>query len=69
MLSPPRRGARADPCALAARTPACAAPFARLRASGETVVARCPATSASRRQFDCDRELVAVDGRWAVAPL
>jgi ATP phosphoribosyltransferase regulatory subunit len=43
----------------------------RLRDAGETVLAVLPGESPDSQAFDCDRELVAADGRWvlrAIAP-
>lgn len=41
----------------------------RLREQGETVVCVLPGHDHEGQEFDCDRELVAVEGRWAVRPL
>jgi ATP phosphoribosyltransferase regulatory subunit len=38
----------------------------RLRESGETVLAMLPGHEVEAQAFECDRELVAVDGRWAL---
>lgn len=40
-----------------------------LREQGETVVCVLPGHDHEGQEFDCDRELVAVEGRWAVRPL
>ncbi|MCM2356248.1 MAG: ATP phosphoribosyltransferase regulatory subunit [Arenimonas sp.] len=45
------------------------AAIARLRAAGETVVCTLPGHGDEVDEFDCDRELVAADGRWAVRAL
>jgi ATP phosphoribosyltransferase regulatory subunit len=37
-----------------------------LRAQGETVVCILPGHEHETQEFDCDRELVAVNGQWAV---
>ncbi|MGM9488398.1 ATP phosphoribosyltransferase regulatory subunit [Ideonella sp. YS5] len=41
----------------------------RLRAQGETVVCTLPGHEHETQEFDCDRELVAVEGQWAVRAL
>jgi ATP phosphoribosyltransferase regulatory subunit len=41
----------------------------RLRSLGETVVCILPGHEHETQEFDCDRELVAVDGQWAVCAL
>lgn len=41
----------------------------RLREQGETVVCVLPGHDHEGQEFDCDRELAAVDGRWTVRPL
>lgn len=41
----------------------------RLREQGETVVCVLPGHDHEGQEFGCDRELVAVDGRWAVRTL
>ena len=41
----------------------------RLRAHGETVVCILPGHEHETQEFDCDRELVAVEGQWAVRAL
>jgi ATP phosphoribosyltransferase regulatory subunit len=41
----------------------------RLRAQGETVVCILPGHEHETQEFDCDRELVAVEGQWAVRAL
>jgi ATP phosphoribosyltransferase regulatory subunit len=41
----------------------------RLRDSGETVVCALPGHEQESQEYDCDRELVAVDGRWALRAL
>ncbi|MBI3368731.1 MAG: ATP phosphoribosyltransferase regulatory subunit, partial [Burkholderiales bacterium] len=38
----------------------------RLRAQGETVVFALPGHEHEAEEFDCDRELVAVDGQWVL---
>ncbi len=45
------------------------AAIARLRAAGETVVCQLPGHGDEVDEFDCDRELVAADGRWVVRAL
>lgn len=45
------------------------AEMARLRAVGETVIARLPGHDAHTHELGCDRELVQRDGRWIVVPL
>lgn len=46
-----------------------AAAIAALRRSGETVVCVLPGSESEVDEFDCDRELVRVDGRWLVQAL
>jgi ATP phosphoribosyltransferase regulatory subunit len=41
----------------------------RLREAGETVVCVLPGHEHEGQEFDCDRELVAVDGQWTVRAL
>jgi ATP phosphoribosyltransferase regulatory subunit len=41
----------------------------RLRAQGETVVCILPGHEHETQEFDCDRELVAIEGQWAVRAL
>ena len=41
----------------------------RLRESGETVLAMLPGHEPEAQAFDCDRELVQVDGRWVLRAL
>jgi ATP phosphoribosyltransferase regulatory subunit len=41
----------------------------RLREQGETVVCVLPGHDHEGQEFDCDRELVAVEGRWSVRSL
>jgi ATP phosphoribosyltransferase regulatory subunit len=41
----------------------------RLRDGGETVVCALPGHEQESQEYDCDRELVAVDGRWALRAL
>ena len=41
----------------------------RLRESGETVLAMLPGQEHEAQAFDCDRELVQVDGRWVLRAL
>ena len=41
----------------------------RLRESGETVLAMLPGQEPEAQAFDCDRELVQVDGRWVLRAL
>jgi ATP phosphoribosyltransferase regulatory subunit len=38
----------------------------KLRATGETVVCVLPGREDEVQEFDCDREIVAIDGRWVV---
>jgi ATP phosphoribosyltransferase regulatory subunit len=38
----------------------------KLRAAGDTVVCVLPGRENEVQEFDCDREIVAVDGRWVV---
>jgi ATP phosphoribosyltransferase regulatory subunit len=38
----------------------------KLRAAGETVVCVLPGREDEVQEFDCDREIVAIDGRWVV---
>ena len=41
----------------------------RLRERGETVVCALPGHDDEGQSFACDRELVAIDGQWAVRAL
>jgi len=41
----------------------------RLRAEGHTVMCALPGHENEAEEYDCDRELVALDGRWVVRPL
>jgi len=41
----------------------------RLRAEGATVVCVLPGHEHENDEFDCDRELVSVDGQWVVRAL
>jgi ATP phosphoribosyltransferase regulatory subunit len=41
----------------------------RLRQDGHTVVSMLPGQAAEASVFDCDRELVRVDGQWTLCPL
>ena len=43
--------------------------IAKLRAAGDTVVCVLPGHEHELNEFDCDRELVCVNGQWAVAAL
>lgn len=43
--------------------------IAGLRAAGETVACVLPGHEHEVNEFDCDRELASVEGRWAVQPL
>jgi ATP phosphoribosyltransferase regulatory subunit len=43
--------------------------IARLRADGETVTCVLPGHEHEVNEFDCDRELFRVDGRWVVQPV
>ena len=45
------------------------AAIAGLRASGDTVVCVLPGHEHEVNEFDCDRELICVNGQWAVAAL
>ena len=45
------------------------AEIARLRAEGETVACVLPGHEHEVNEFDCDRELACIDGRWAVQAL
>lgn len=45
------------------------AAIADLRRQGETVVCALPGSASEVDEFDCDRELVQVDGRWVVQAL
>jgi ATP phosphoribosyltransferase regulatory subunit len=40
-----------------------------LRSQGETVVCILPGHEQETEEFDCDRELTQVDGRWLVRAL
>jgi ATP phosphoribosyltransferase regulatory subunit len=67
-LVPERRG-RAAIRAPWAEDSALRAQVRRLREQGETVVCILPGHDHEGQEFDCDRELVAAEGRWAVRPL
>lgn len=63
----------AGPCAAPAairapwgEDPALRAAMRRLREAGETVLAMLPGEQPDAQAFVCDRELVAVDGRWVL---
>ncbi len=63
----------AGPCAAPAairapwgQDPALRAAMRRLREAGETVLAMLPGEQPDAQAFVCDRELVAVDGRWVL---
>ena len=45
------------------------ATIARLRAQGDTVVCVLPGHEHELNEFDCDRELLCVNGQWTVAAL
>ena len=45
------------------------AAIARLRAAGDTVVCVLPGHEHELNEFDCDRELVQLQGQWTVTPL
>ena len=45
------------------------AEIARLRASGETVIAALPGHDAHLHELGCDRRLILVNGRWTTVPL
>lgn len=62
---PPHRAVRA-PWALEASL---AAQVRALRARGEIVVQVLPGHEHEQQEFECDRELVRVDGSWVVRPL
>ena len=51
------------------KTPALRAAVRRLREQGETVVCVLPGHEHEGQEFECDRELVAVDGQWVVRAL
>jgi ATP phosphoribosyltransferase regulatory subunit len=38
----------------------------QLRAQGETVLCALPGHDVGTQEFECDRELAAVDGRWTL---
>jgi ATP phosphoribosyltransferase regulatory subunit len=65
----PGRGGRAAIRAPWAEDAALRTAVRRLREQGETVVCILPGHDHEGQEFDCDRELVAVDGRWAVRAL
>ncbi len=48
---------------------AASAEIARLRASGETVIATLPGHDAHLHELGCDRQLRNVNGRWTTVPL
>jgi ATP phosphoribosyltransferase regulatory subunit len=52
-----------------AENPALSAAIAKLRAAGDTVVCVLPGHEHEVNEFDCDRELVHVNGQWALSPL
>ena len=62
----PSRGAILAPVAIdrAAQTT-----IAQLRAAGETVIAHLPGHDAHAHELGCDRQLVFIEGHWAVIPL
>jgi ATP phosphoribosyltransferase regulatory subunit len=41
----------------------------QLRAQGESVVCMLPGHEHEGQEFDCDRELVAINGKWSVRAL
>ena len=45
------------------------ATITQLRAAGETVIAHLPGHDAHAHELGCDRQLVLIDGHWAVIPL
>ena len=45
------------------------AEIARLRVSGETVIAALPGHDAHLHELGCDRRLILVNGRWTTVPL
>ena len=49
--------------------PALRAAVRRLREAGETVLAMLPGHEFEAQAFDCDRELVSVDGLWVLRAL
>ena len=69
----------ADHAAAAPRRSAIRAPWGQhdalrgavrqLRSQGETVVCALPGHDSEAQEFDCDRELVSVDGRWVLRAL
>jgi ATP phosphoribosyltransferase regulatory subunit len=66
--------APAEPARAAIRAPwgqddGLRAAIRRLRDEGETVVCALPGHEQESQEYDCDRELVAVDGRWALRAL
>jgi len=65
----PGRGARAAIRAPWAEDAGLRTEVRRLRGQGETVVCVLPGHEHEGQEFDCDRELVAVGGRWAVRAL
>jgi ATP phosphoribosyltransferase regulatory subunit len=65
---PAQRG-RAAIRASGSADPALRAAVRRLREQKETVVCVLPGHDHEGQEFDCDRELVAVDGRWVVRSL
>ena len=68
-LAPAAGAARGDPRALGRGRRAARSRCAQLREQGETVVRVLPGHEHEAQEFDCDRELVAVDGRWLVRAL
>jgi ATP phosphoribosyltransferase regulatory subunit len=66
--------ATAEPRRMAVRAPwgddtVLRAAIRRLRSQGDTVVCVLPGHEHEGEEFDCDRELVAADGRWVVRAL
>ncbi|MFZ2988710.1 ATP phosphoribosyltransferase regulatory subunit [Ideonella sp.] len=49
--------------------PALRAAIRQLREHGETVVCMLPGHAAQNQEYECDRELIAVDGQWLVRAL
>jgi len=62
----PRRAAILAPCVA---DPSLDEAVARLRESGEIVIAELPGHRAARAELGCDRTLESKDGRWRVVPL
>lgn len=65
----PGRGGQAAVRAPWSEDPGLRAAVRQLRERGETVVCVLPGHEHEGQEFDCDRELVAVDGRWVVQAL